>query len=286
MEEKLGIVFFVSIGVFVLELVGGLLSHSLALLSDSFHILLDFVAVGISIFALRIARKPHSSQLTFGFHRAEVVAALVNGILLVAVSVWIFFEVYTRFFNPSQVNSQLVIIFATIGLGANIAMVFILHKDSKSNLNMKGSYIHVMGDLVSTVGVIAGGVAMYFIPNPMIDLLISIGIGCLIVRSGVILCRECLHIFMEGTPSGIKIDEILKELGTLEQVLEVHDLHVWTLTSSMYAMSVHIKIKDEFSNKSKMLREKINKIMDEKFGISHCTIQIEDEHDLINPHKP
>src|SRR5579872_3505164 len=285
MEEKLGAVFFIAIGVFVLELVGGLLSHSLALLSDSFHIMLDFVAVGVSVFAFRIARKPHSLQLSFGFHRAEIIAAFINGILLVAVSILIFYEVYTRFFNPTPVNSHLVIIFATVGLGANVIMAHLLRKDSKSNLNVKGSYVHVIGDLVSTVGVIAGGAAMYFIPNPAIDLLISIGIGGMIIRSGIILCRECLHIFMEGTPREIKINEILEELGSLDEVVEVHDLHVWSITSNMLAMSVHIKIKDEFTNKRKMLLDKINKTMDEKFGIDHCTIQIEDEHDLINPHK-
>ncbi len=164
-------------------------------------------------------------------------------------------------------------------------MARLLHKDSKSNLNAKGSYIHVIGDLVSTIGVIAGGVAMYFVPNPTIDLLISVGIGGMIIRSGVILCRECLHIFMEGTPKEIKVDEISDTLGRLEEVAEVHDLHVWSLTSNLYAMSVHVKIKEEFSNKNSALLNKIKKTMSEKFGIGHCTIQIEDEHDLINPHK-
>lgn len=284
-EEKLGIVFFIAIGVFVLELVGGLLSNSLALISDSFHIMLDFVAIGISLFAFRIAKRPHSPQLTFGFHRAEILAAFVNGISLVVISIVIFYEVYNRFFNPPQINSQILIIFAAVGLCANVVMARLLHKDSKSNLNAKGSYIHVIGDLVSTVGVITGGVAMYFVPNPMIDLLISVGIGGMIIRSGIILCRECLHIFMEGTPKEIKIDEISDTLSRLEEVAEIHDLHVWSLTSNLYAMSAHVKIKEEFANKNSVLLNKIKKTMSEKFGIGHCTIQIEDEHDLINPHK-
>lgn len=284
-EEKLGIVFFIAVGVFVLELVGGLLSNSLALISDSFHIMLDFVAVGVSLFAFRIAKRPHSQQLTFGFHRVEIMAAFVNGISLVVISIVIFYEVYNRFFNPQQINSQILIIFAAVGLCANVAMVHLLHKDSKSNLNARGSYIHVIGDLVSTIGVIAGGVVMYFVPNPLIDLLISVGIGSMIIRSGIILCRECLHIFMEGTPKEIKMDEISDALGKLEEVAEVHDLHVWSLTSNLYAMSAHVKIKEEFASKSNALLNKIKKIMNEKFGIDHCTIQIEDEHDLINPHK-
>lgn len=284
-EEKLGIVFFIAVGVFALELVGGLLSNSLALISDSFHIMLDFVAIGISLFAFRVAKKPHSPQLTFGFHRAEIMAAFVNGISLIAISIVIFYEVYNRFFNPPQINSQILIIFATIGLCANIAMAQLLHKDSKSNLNAKGSYIHVISDLVSTVGVIAGGVVMYFVPNPMIDLLISVGIGVMIIRSGIILCKECLHIFMEGTPKEIKTDEISYTLKNLEEVVDIHDLHVWSLTSNMYAMSVHVKIKAEFVNKNNVLLNKIRDTMKTKFGIDHCTIQIEDEYDLINPHK-
>lgn len=284
-EEKLGFVFFIAVGVFVLELVGGLLSNSLALISDSFHIMLDFVAIGISLFAFRVAKRPHSPQLTFGFHRAEIMAAFVNGISLVLVSVVIFYEVYNRFFNPPHINSQILIIFAIVGLAANVVMARLLHHDSKSNLNAKGSYVHVIGDLVATVGVVVGGTVMFFIPNPMIDVLISAGIGVIIIRSGIILCKECLHIFMEGTPKEIKTDEISDTLKNLEEVLDVHDLHVWSLTSNMYAISVHVKIKAEFTNKNNVLLNKIRDMMKTKFGIDHCTIQIEDEYDLINPHK-
>ena len=284
-EEKLGFVFFIAVGVFVLELVGGLLSNSLALISDSFHIMLDFVAIGISLFAFRVAKRPHSPQLTFGFHRAEIMAAFVNGISLVLVSIVIFYEVYNRFFNPPHINSQILIIFALVGLAANVAMARLLHHDSKSNLNAKGSYVHVIGDLVATVGVVVGGIMMLFIPNPMIDLLISTGIGVIIIRSGIILCKECLHIFMEGTPKEIKTDEISDTLKNFEEVLDVHDLHVWSLTSNMYAISVHVKIKAEFTNKNNVLLNKIRDMMKTKFGIDHCTIQIEDEYDLINPNK-
>lgn len=284
-EEKLGFVFFIAVGVFVLELVGGLLSNSLALISDSFHIMLDFVAIGISLFAFRVAKRPHSPQLTFGFHRAEIMAAFVNGISLVIVSVVIFYEVYNRFFNPPHINSQILIIFAIVGLAANVVMARLLHHDSKSNLNAKGSYVHVIGDLVATVGVVVGGTVMLFIPNPMIDVLISAGIGVIIIRSGIILCKECLHIFMEGTPKEIKTDEISDTLKNLEEVLDVHDLHVWSLTSNMYAISVHVKIKAEFTNKNNVLLNKIRDMMKTKFGIDHCTVQIEDEYDLINPHK-
>lgn len=282
-ERKLGTVFVVSVAVFVFELVGGFLSNSLALVSDSLHVMLDFTAIGISLIAFRIAKKPHTQKLSFGFHRAEIVAALLNGISLVIMAMVIFYEAYRRFLEPHVVNSELLLYFAAVGLGANIIMAFILKKESKSNLNMKGSYVHVLGDLLSSVGVILASITMFFINNFVIDLIVSVGIGILIIRSGIILCRECLHIFMEGTPHEIHLKNIVEELEKFEEVIEAHDLHVWTLTSNVFAMSVHIKIKTKFMLTTNELLRKINESMKDKFGINHCTIQIENESDLINP---
>lgn len=284
-ERKLGIVFIVSVSVFVFEVVGGFLSNSLALISDSLHVMLDFTAIGISLIAFRIAKKPHTQKLSFGFHRAEIIAALLNGMSLIIIAVVIFYEVYKRFLEPHTVNSELLLYFAAAGLGANIIMAFILKKESKSNLNMKGSYVHVLGDLLSSVGVIAASVTMLFINNFVIDLIVSVGIGILIIRSGIILCRECLHIFMEGTPHEIHLKDIVEELEAFEEITEAHDLHVWTLASNVFAMSVHIKIKPEFIMTTNDLLRKINEFMKDKFGINHCTIQLENESDLINPHK-
>ena len=284
-EKKLGIVFAVSIAIFVLELVGGILSNSLALISDSLHIMLDFTAIGISLIAFRMARRPHSQTLTYGFHRAEIVAAFVNGISLIGITVFIFYEAYQRLLQPPQVNIETLLGFALAGLAANAVMAFLLKKESKSNLNVKGSYVHVLGDLLSTVGVIAGGIIMYFIGNFIIDVIVSVGIGILIIRSGIILCKECLHIFMEGTPSEIRISNVTEEIQKFPEVVEVHDLHVWTLTSNVFAMSVHVKIKQEFSTQGNLLLAKINEMMREKFGVNHCTIQIENEYDLLHPGK-
>jgi len=284
-EEKLGIVFAISVGIFVLEIVGGILSNSLALITDSLHVLLDFSAIGVSLIAFRIARRPHSSTLTFGFHRAEVLAAFVNGLSLIVVAAVVFYEAYRRFLEPPEINVNTLLIFALAGLGANVVMAFLLKKESKSNLNIKGSYFHVLGDLLSSIGVIAGGVLMLFIQNTIIDVLVSVGIGILIIRSGIIICRECSHIFMEGTPTEIKVSHISDELQKLQEIIEVHDLHVWTLTSNVFAMSIHVKVKQEFVRYTNDLLKKINQTMRDKFGINHCTIQIENEYDLIHPDK-
>lgn len=284
-KRKLATVFAISVSIFVVELVGGILSNSLALISDSMHILVDFLAVGISLAAFSIAERPHNAKLSFGFHRIEVVAAFLNGITLIAVTAVIFYESYRRLLEPSKVEIPLLLGFALVGLIANVIMILLLKKESKSNLNMKGSYVHIIGDLAATVGVIAGGIIMMFIPNTIVDVIISIGIGLLVLKSGISLCRECMHIFMEGTPHEIKLDEISKELETFQEIIGIHDLHVWTLTSNMYAMSAHVKVRDEYAKTTDLILKKINHTMKDKFGINHCTIQIENEHSLINPDK-
>ncbi|TBR12152.1 MAG: cation transporter [Candidatus Nitrosotenuis sp.] len=282
-EKRLWLVFVISVSVFLLEIIGGVLSNSLALISDSFHVMLDFTAIGISLIAFRIAKKAPSPKLSFGFHRAEIVAALINGITLILVSVFIFYESYKRFLEPQAVQTDTLLVFAVAGFAANIAMMVLLKKDSHSNLNIKGSYTHVFGDMLSSIGVIAGAIIMIFTDYPIIDPIVSVGIGILIVRSGIMLCKECTHIFMEGAPREIKMESVSEEIEGLEEVSEVHDLHIWTLTSNVFAMSAHVKIKQEYVPQTNNLLRKINEVLKEKFGINHCTVQI--EHDLINPDK-
>lgn len=284
-EKKLGLVFVIAIGLFILEIVGGILSNSLALVADSFHILLDVIALGISLMAFKIAQRPHSTTLTFGFHRIEIIAAFINGISLVALAAFIFYEAYRRFLNPPEIDIGTLLIVAFAGLCVNIVMAFILKKESKANLNVKGSYMHVLGDLLSSVGVIIGAVLIFFLNNFIIDAIVSVGIGFLIVRSGMMLCKECLHIFMEGAPKEIVISEVSQVLQKFDGVTDVHDIHVWTLTSNVFALSAHVRVKQEYMHDPNTLLKKINQTMKEQFGINHCTIQIESEHDLVRPSK-
>ncbi len=282
-QRKLKIIFVVSISTFVFQITGGILSNSLALIADSFHLLIDFSAIGITLFAFRIANKPHSPKLTFGFHRAEIIAAFINGITLIIMAAIILFEAYQRFLHPSEIETEILLIFASIGLAANIVMMVLLKPQSKSNLNIKGAYLHVLGDLISSIGVIVGAIIIYFTAFPIIDTIVSVGIAIVIIRSGLSLCKKCLHIFMEGTPSEINSKDISKELENFEEITEIHDLHVWTLTSNLYAMTVHVKVKPEFLQKTNELLKKINQTMKQQFGITHCTIQIESDQDLIRP---
>ena len=282
MEKRLWIVFVIAIFLFVFEIVGGVLANSLALIADSLHVLVDFSAIGISLFAFRIAKKQHSSKLTFGFHRAEIIAVFVNGILLIAVAVFIVIEAYNRFLEPPKIDTILLVSFASIGLITNFVMAHILKKDSKSNLNVQGSYLHVLGDLFSSVGVVVGAVIMIITDIFMVDVIVSIGIAILILRWGIVLCKKSIHILMEGTPIEVEISEISKELMKIDEITEVHDLHVWTLTSNLFAMAVHVKVRQDFLQQTNEILRKINHVAKEKFGISHCTIQVEGDNGLIN----
>ena len=282
-QKKLSIVFAVSLATFGFQITGGILSNSLALIADSFHLLIDFSAIAIALLAFRISQRPHNSKMTFGFHRAEVVAAFVNGISLLIMAGFILHEAYNRITAPPEIETNILLVFASVGLVANIVMALILKEDSHTNLNVKGSYLHVLGDLISSVGVVVGTLLIIYFDAMVIDSIISIGIAILVAHSGIRLSKKCLHIFMEGTPEKINLADIENELEKLDEIIDVHDLHIWTLTSNMHAMSVHVKVRDSAVHHTNEILKKINQIMQEKFGITHCTIQIEDDNDLINP---
>ncbi|WP_067956792.1 cation diffusion facilitator family transporter [Nitrosopumilus sp. Nsub] len=282
-QKRLSIVFIVSLSTFGFQITGGILSNSLALIADSFHLLIDFSAIAIALLAFKIAQRPHNLKMTFGFHRAEIVAAFINGISLLIMAGFILHEAYDRITAPQEIETNFLLVFASVGLLANIVMALILKEDSHTNLNVKGSYLHVLGDLVSSVGVVVGTLLIIYFDAMVIDSIISIGIAILVAHSGIRLSKKCLHIFMEGTPEKINLADIENELEKLDEIINVHDLHIWTLTSNMHAMSVHVKVRDSAVHHINEILKKINQIMQEKFGITHCTIQIEDDNDLINP---
>lgn len=284
-NRKLSTVFIITVSLFVFQLIGGIFSNSLALIADSFHIMVDFSSIGIALFALKLSQKPHSSKLTFGFHRAEIVAAFINGIFLVFAASLIIYEAYHRFLQPHEINPILLLIFVSVALSVNVLMMTILKKESGTNLNIRGVYLHVLGDLGSLIGVISGALIILFVHLLMIDTIVSLGIAVLIIYTGLKLCRKCLHIFMEGTPEEFKFADVSQELEKLDEITEVHELHLWTLTSNLYAMSVHVKVRPSYEHKTNELLKKINQVMSERFGITHCTIQIESDQDIIEPDK-
>ena len=283
--QTLKIGFTIALTVALVELVGGVWSNSLALLSDAGHVFIDALSLGIALFALKMAGRRHTPTLTYGYHRVEILAAFVNGATLIGVSAIIFYEAYRRFYEPPQVSFDMMIIFASVGLVANLVMIKILAKHSNESLNVRGAFLHVVGDTLASVGVIAGGVAIAFTSLNLIDPLVGVFIGSLILRNAIKLCKDCVRIFLEGAPKEIDVMKVKNEIEGIEGVEEVHDLHVWTITSGMNAMSGHIVVMDQMLSQSQVILSRINNMLRTKFGIGHSTLQLENQKDLIQPNK-
>lgn len=259
----------------VVELVGGLLSNSLALQGDAGHMFTDTLALGLSVVALRLARKPASQTRTYGFHRAEVLAALANGTILVLICGYIFYEAYQRFVEPPEVRGSLMLAVAAIGLLANLLGILMLRSASCDNLNVKGAFLHMWGDTISSVGVIAGGVIILATGWTTVDPIISIFIGLLILRGAVKLVLESSDILLEAVPKHLDVTQISNALREIEGVRDVHDVHLWTITSGIYALSCHLLIEDRMVSSSSHIVEEVNQALSQKFGIGHSTLQLE-----------
>jgi len=262
--------------ILVAEVVGGFLSNSLALLADAGHMLTDALALALSYLALGLATRPATPHKTYGWYRLEIFAALINGVTLVVISLFIFWEAYERFMEPPEVATGTMLAIATIGLLANALGLRFLSGHGAS-LNLRGAYLHVLGDLLSSVGVIIGGVLMWITGNFLIDPLLSIVIGIVIIASAYRLLRESVDVLLEGTPVGLDLALVEAALVTVEGVEGVHDLHVWSLTSAVNALSCHVEVKTETLTAADALLDRIRSVLQERFDISHTTIQIESE---------
>jgi len=257
------------------EIIGGLLSHSLALLSDAGHMLVDALALSISFFALNLAHKPANTKRTFGYHRVEIMAALANGVILTLVSVFIFYEAYQRLLNPAAVRSGLMLIVAIIGLIANLIGIWLLHRDRKANLNIRGAFLHILGDTISSVGVIAGAIIIAVTGKSFADPIIAMFIGLIIFWGAFRLVKESSDILLETVPGHITLDKVTSALGAIKGVQSIHDLHVWTITSGIYALSSHVVVDDVLVSRTGDIVENINHLLQERFNITHTTLQLE-----------
>jgi cobalt-zinc-cadmium efflux system protein len=276
-QRNLFIVLAITGTIMIAEVIGGFLSNSLALLSDAGHMLTDILALSLSLFAMRFARKPPTPEKTYGFYRLEILAAFFNGMLLFFIAFYIFYEAYHRFLNPEEVKSLFMLVIASIGLFANVIGILILGRSSLKNLNVKSAFFHMVGDTISSVGVIAGGLLIFYTGWYLVDSLISIFIGMLILIGAYSLVRESIDIFLEATPKNINQEELLNDLHKIDGIREVHHLHLWTITSGVYAMSTHVLINDLPISRSKLILEEIEKILKEKYHMEHTTIQFESE---------
>lgn len=262
----------------VAEFVGGYFTNSLALMADAGHMLGDVASLGLSFFALWLSGQKAPITKTFGYYRGEILAALANGITLIIIAFLIIYEAYQRFAQPQSIDAPVMIVIATGGLLVNIVGAMILHKGSKENLNIKGAFLHVIGDLLGSIGAIVAGILVWGWGITLADPVVSVLIAILVLYSSINLVKSAVQILMESAPKNIKIEEIQHAIGEVEGVIDVYDLHVWSITSNWLALSVHVIAKGcDYEVYGEMLN-KISCILKEKFNIDHSTIQIEPEN--------
>lgn len=257
----------------IVEVIGGIVTNSLALLSDAGHMLSDAAAIGLSLAAFYIGEKASDKGKTYGYKRFEILAAFINGITLILVSLYIFWEAYHRFMDTPVVSPGMMVI-AIIGLVVNIIVAWILMRgDTEHNLNVRSAFLHVLGDMLGSVGAIAAGLLIYFFDWNLADPIASVMVAILIVISGWRVTKDSIHILMEGSPKGIDTEKVKNSLAAAPGVIEVHDLHVWCITSGFTALSCHVVVGNEVNRDTVLLQ--LSAYLEEEFGIHHSTIQVE-----------
>ncbi len=272
----IGISLGITIFFFIIELIGGILTNSLALLTDAWHMLNDVFALVFALTAAWLALRPISVRRTYGYYRAEILAAFLNGIFLWVIVVFIFYEAIQRIQQPAEVQSLNMLVIAVLGLVANGLSALTLSRSKEESLNVKGAFLHVVADTLGSIGAISAGVIMFFTRWYQTDPLISMIIGVLIFYSSGMLIRESLNVLLESVPSHVDLGELENKILELEGVRGVHDLHVWCITPTQTCcMSGHVVVK-KGTNRKKLITTLI-RVLKEEFGVDHPTIQLEDE---------
>lgn len=276
-ENKLLWALGITIGIFGMEIAGGILSNSLALKSDAGHLFGDVMALGLSFLAVRVSRRPASRRRTFGYHRAEVLAAIFNGLTLLALSGYIFLEAYRRLLHPEPIKSALMLSVAIAGLIGNSVVIYRLHSHARENLNVRAAFLHVMGDMLASAGVVAGGLVMLLTGNFLADPIISFFVGAIILFGAINVLREGINILLEGVPTNIDYGLLKADIESIDGVISVHDLHVWTISTSNVVLSAHVRVPDQRTHASQLMLRKITDLLRSKYRIHHATVQIECE---------
>lgn len=255
------------------EVIGGLLTGSLALLADAGHMLTDISGIAMSLIAMWLSRRPANNEKTFGYHRTEILAALANAVLLLVVAVFVFIEAARRFQHPPEIRAGWMLAVAAIGLVNNMIGVLLLRAGSAGNLNVRGAYLEVLGDALGSVGAIVAGLIVLLGGPELADPVIGVGIGLFIVPRAWSLLRESVDVLLEAAPRDLDIDKMRAALKSLPGVLDVHDVHVWTITSGMHAVSAHITVAD--NRRSLPVMTEARELLRSEFALDHSTLQVE-----------
>ncbi len=275
--RPLMVALLITAAVMVLEIAAGLLSHSLALLADAGHMATDAAALGMSLAAVWITRQPATRTKTYGFYRTEILAAFLNGLTLWLMVAWIVYEAVQRFLHPPAVRAPMMLVTAVIGLAANLGCAWVLRSSQAKSLNLRSAYLHVLSDALGSISVIGAAAVIWATGWTMADPIASILVCVGILWGSWNLIRQSVNILLEGTPSHISVVEIMRAMQAIPDVLRVHDVHVWTITSGMEAMSGHVVVQD--LRQSRETLRKLNALLCNRFGIHHATLQLESEKD-------
>ena len=271
--------------IFIFELTGGFLSNSLALLGDAGHVFTDVIALSLSWYGVRQAERPSSGRMTFGYHRVGVIIAIVNAISIFAIAAVILYEAYRRVQEPPEINSPVMLSVALVGLGINAFVAYWLHREQRSNLNIRSAYWHALGDALASIGVITGGIIILVTGWYLADPIIGVFIGLIITLAAWRILREGLTVLLEATPPHIDTEEMVEALNRIPGVKDVHDVHVWSISPELHAMSCHVLIDDLSTSEAAGIRQRIEEVLRQKFDINHVTLQMEceqcDDNDVL-----
>ena len=260
----------------VVQIIGGIISNSLSLISDAIHNLGDASAIFIAFLAGKYSRKPANKHRTFGHKRIEILAALFNSVVLIAISIYLFFEAYQRFVTPEPIKGKIMFIVATFGLLANFVSVLILNKEKDHNLNIRAAYLHLLGDTLSSVAVILGGIAIWIYHIYWIDPVITVAVSIFILFHTWGVVKQTVDILMQTTPENIDIDEIKSKVEDLKEIENIHHVHIWKLDDKQIHFEAHISLKNNIDMKKMMeVKEDIEHVLEHHFKIQHITLQME-----------
>lgn len=264
------------------EVAAGLFSNSLALLTDAAHNFTDVLALGLAWWAIRLTSQPASHKRTFGYHRAGILAALVNSTTLVIIALGIFYEAYQRFMNPPEVQADILIGVGVIAVIINIVTALLVRRGAESDLNIRAAFLHLMGDVLSTIGAVIAGVIILFTDWNWLDPLVSVLIGLLILWSAWGILREAIDILMESTPTDIDMQDMIQDINSVDGVRGVHDLHVWSITRSMRSLSAHLVTENRTISEGASIQDRVNEMLYHKYNVHHATLQLECDECMPN----
>ncbi|HEY9205946.1 MAG TPA: cation diffusion facilitator family transporter [Candidatus Methanoperedens sp.] len=272
-HKNLKIAIFLTMLIFFLEVAGGVIANSLALLSDAAHVFMDVVALVLAYGAIKISARPSNRNVTFGYHRFEIFAAFINGVTIIGIAFFIFYEAYGRILEPPSVKGFEVLIIATIGMVINAWAALKLH--GHHDLNVKGAYLHVLGDALASVAVIAGAIIIIFTGRTIVDPLLSILIGLMLIYGAVKLVFGSTRILLEFAPKHVDAETLAGVMMEIDGVKGVHDIHIWSICSNIHAMSAHVLVDGIHVQQTEILISKISEIVKDRFRILHTTLQFE-----------